>query len=219
MESLDSGLRDLMRELIESYATTPVRSVAVVGNAPMAPSAERADEIDACDVVFRVNSFWVDPAHGPRSHGRKVNVVVFNHRVRCTPTLFDDYRNRAYFITEGGQVGLESARGYPDHWPADLGCWPIPNRAVVADLVDLIDPGGEDRVVPTTGTNAAYLGHLLFPDAELLLTGFSFLEQPLQTSWQHHEGGTVPVPKVHRIDKEGELLQSWLDSGRARLLR
>ena len=39
---------DLLREYVEAYAVhRPVRSVAVVGNAPLAPDPERAAAIDS----------------------------------------------------------------------------------------------------------------------------------------------------------------------------
>ena len=220
LDDIDHYLRDLIREHIESFAERlPVRSIAVVGNAPVEPSAERAKRIDACDVVIRVNSFWLDPVTGPPSHGRKVHVVVFNRQLRAATAFLENYRKRAYLIAEGGHIVHRTNRLYPSYWPEDLGCWPIANRAVVADLRTLIDPTGESGlVVPTTGMLAAYLGHLLFPDANLELAGFSFLTQPDQTTWAHHVGGTVPVSKEHDLAKEGALMQSWIDTGRATLL-
>lgn len=220
LEETDRRLRDLMRDFAASFSAGPVKSVAVVGNAPQEPSDERAKRIDSCDLVFRVNSFWVDQPGEPASHGTKVTAVVINRRVRATTGLFDDYRRRAYFLTEGGHVGFKKLRRYPTYWPSDLGAWPIPNRAVLAQLRHLLDPRGEvpDLVVPTTGMAAAYLAHLLFDEADLVLTGFSFLTQPDQTSWTHHRGGTVPVARGHYIALEGALMQSWIDSGRAEFL-
>jgi hypothetical protein len=217
LEETDAQLLALMREHVASFADGPVRTVAVVGNAPMEPSRERAERIDACDLVVRVNSFWCDEAGEPPSHGRRTHVVVFNRLLRATPHLFRDHRNRAYFLTEGGHVTIRRLRPYPTYWPQDLGVWPIPNRAVVAGLRHALDPAGEEDelVVPTTGTTAAWLPHLLFPDARLLLTGYSFLKDPHQTSWAHHKGGTVPVVAHHKIGREGALLQSWVDAGRA----
>jgi hypothetical protein len=220
LEQTDERLRSLMREYAQAFCDGPVRSVAVVGNAPMEPSDERAKRIDSCDLVFRVNSFWVDGPDEPASHGTKVTTVVINRRVRATPGLFDHYRRRAYFLTEGGHVAFKRLRRYPTYWPADLAAWPIPNRAVLADLRRAIDPHGTvtDLVVPTTGTAAAHLADVLFPEAQLLLTGFSFLTEPHQTSWSHHRGGTVPVAAGHYIALEGALMQSWIDSGRAEFL-
>ena len=218
---VDARLRELMRAYVESFCTSlPVRTVAVVGNAPMAPSRSRARRIDACDLVIRVNSFWVDGPTDPPSHGRTVHVVVLNRLLRATPALFSDYRERAYFLTEGGHVAHRKLRLPPPYWPADLAPWPIPNRAMVAELRRLIDPDGEETslVVPTTGTAAAYLGLWLFPDAHLVLTGFSFLSRPDQASWSHHKGGVVPVAAHHKIGKESALMQSWIDAGRAKSL-
>jgi hypothetical protein len=218
---VDDDLRRLMREYVETFASSPsVRTVAVVGNAPLPPDPARARRIDACDLVVRVNSFWLDGPHDPASHGTRVDVVVLNRLLRATPALFADYRRRAYFVTEGGHVAHRKLRRPPAYWPPDLAAWPIPNRAVVAELRRLIDPQGEESalVVPTTGTSAAYLARSLFPDAHLVLTGFSFLSAPRQTSWSHHRGGTVPVAAHHKIDKEGRLMRSWVDTGRAEVL-
>jgi hypothetical protein len=217
----DRTTRGLIRDHITAMSgAAAVRTVAVVGNAPLPPSTSRAARIDGCDVVVRVNSFWVDGPEDPPSHGTATHVVVLNRLLRATPALFRDYRRRAYFVTEGGHVAHAKLRTPPTYWPADLGAWPIPNRAVVAELRRLLDPDQEEDglVVPTTGTSAAYLLASTFPEAELVLTGFSFLSRPDQDSWSHHRGGTVPVAKHHKIDREGALMQSWVDSGRAEFL-
>jgi len=71
----------------------------------------------------------------------------------------------------------------------------------------------------TSGTIAAWLGYRLFPGAELMMTGFSFLvdaEQP--TQWRHHwDSGvaSVPVAPSHLIGAEATLLRRWVDDGRA----
>jgi hypothetical protein len=69
--------------------------------------------------------------------------------------------------------------------------------------------------VPTTGTAAAYLAQRLFPHAELYLTGYSYLDDRQQTTWEHHWGDSSIVHPTHKIDREGAMLQSWVDDGRA----
>ena len=66
-----SSTVDYLRALVRAYARTPdVSSVAVIGNAPLEPSAERAAAIDACDVVFRCNSFVLDTPPRAAAAGR-----------------------------------------------------------------------------------------------------------------------------------------------------
>ena len=216
-----STVRALTRDYLASYArSSPVRSVAVVGNAPLQPDAERAAGIDSADLVIRVNSFVLDlPGQAP-CLGSRVDAVVVNRATRLTPWFLQEYRRRAYLQSDTALVHLQSFRRRPaEHWPADLGVWQISNESVVEELRTLIWPDpGDRRVDPTTGTLAAWLGYLLFPEAELRITGFSFLDEKKPDRWEHHFGGTVPVSTAHRVDREGTLLLSWLASGRAVLL-
>lgn len=214
----DDEIRDLMRDFLGSYARNhPVRSVAVIGNAPLEPSAERAEQIDSADLVFRVNSFVVDQPGDEPCLGREVDVILLNRGTRATPWMLERYPRKAYMQSDTAMVHVQSVRyRTPGHWPADLGMWQVPNRALTEELRQLIWPGYEGfRVDPSTGTLAAWLGYRLFPDAELRLTGFSFLGGERHLSWKHHRGGEVRVPINHRVDREGHLLSSWIASGRA----
>lgn len=216
---------DLLRRLLVSYAERPeVAKVAVLGNAPLQPDERRAQDIDSADLVLRVNSFVLDDSEGPATQGRQVHAVVFNRRLRATPWFFDRYRERAYLMTEPARMYhpdlTRPQDRWPDWWPADLGYQPVPNREVAMPLCDAMDvPWREQRVVPTTGLLAAWLGLTLFPDAELVLAGFSFVDDPHQTHWSHQWGDSCPIGGRHWIAPEGRLMRSWLDSGRARLLR
>jgi hypothetical protein len=81
--------RTLVRELALAYArTTPVRSVAVVGNKPLEPSADRVAAVDACDLVVRVNGFRLDDGSAPPAYGTRADVVFFNRALRATPWFF-----------------------------------------------------------------------------------------------------------------------------------
>jgi hypothetical protein len=59
----------------------------------------------------------------------------------------------------------------------------------------------------------------LWPEAELLVTGLSFIEDPDQTSWAHQFGDSVAVGPEHRIAAESALLSSWVASGKIRILQ
>lgn len=209
-----------MGSYLEAYAARrPVRKVAVVGNAPLAPSRERADDVDSSDLVVRVNSLALDrpdePAVGTRCHA-----VLLSRNTRVTPWLFQDYRRRAYLVMQAGFTTFRWFRGPAEHWPADLGAMPVPNDVVTRPLADRLWPDRPPAsLIPTTGTTAVFLAHELFPEAELVATGFSFVDRREQTEWSHHAGGSTAVNRLHHLDREGALLQSWVDDGSMRLLR
>jgi len=215
---------DRLREVVSAYSTSvcradEVRSVAVVGNAPLPPSDERADAIDAADVTVRVNSFVLDSPGRPRCQGSRADVVLFNRLLRATPWFFADYGRRLYLLVEPMRIhGTREI--WPTSWPSDLGSIPVPNREVTIPLCELLGlPWRTERVAPTTGTMAAYLALTLFPAADVTFTGFSFLDEPDQTHWRHQWGDSCRVGKEHRIGNEAELMRSWLMEGRARFLR
>lgn len=210
----------MLRGLVRSYAgNAAVRSVAVVGNAPLTPSDDRADAVDAADLVIRVNSFVLDDPGQPRSQGRRVDVVLFNRLTRATPWFFHAYTERLYLLVEPMRMH-GNPEMWPTSWPVDLGLVPVSNRDFTAPLSDLLTlPWHEQRLAPTTGTMAAYVALTLFPDADVLLTGFSLVDDPHQTSWAHQFGDSCPVGKEHRIGNEAELMRTWASRGRVRLLR
>jgi hypothetical protein len=214
----ESDLEQL-RELMTAYARNrPVQKVAVVGNAPLAPDDARAEEIDSADLVVRVNSFVLDESRQPRCQGRRADVVVWNRVTRATPFLYHRYRERLYLMVEPMRV-----HGHPEvwprSWPQDLGYVAVPNRSVAGPLcAELGIPWQEEKLAPTTGTTAAYLAVTLFPQSDIVLSGFSFVQNPEQTEWRHQWGDSCPVGKEHRIGDESRLVRSWLDSGKARIL-
>ena len=208
-----------LKELASAYARhTPVRSVAVVGNAPMEPSRERADRIDGCDLVMRVNSFVVDEPEAAPCQGRRTDVVLFSRLVPATPHFFADYTERLYVLLEPMRM-FGRREMWPASWPRDLGFTVARNDAVATPLLDALGlPWREQRLAPTTGTTAAFLATSLFPDAEVLLTGISFIDDPQQTHWDHQWGDSVVVGPEHRIAAEADLLRSWIDRGVVRPL-
>lgn len=190
----------------------------MVGNAPLPPDAERARAVDACDLVIRVNGFVLDEPDGPEAVGSTVHVVVFNRALRATPWVFRDYSKRLYLMVEPGRLHWEP-ENIPGWWPTDLGFVPVSNRDVTLPLSDALGlRTAEEPTWPTTGTMAAWIGRTAFPKAELLLTGFSFIDDPHQTSWMHAAGDSCIVGPEHRIAVEGRLLESWTRTGNARLL-
>ena len=195
----------------------PVRSVAVVGNAPMASDDDRADTIDDADLVLRVNSFVMDPPGEPRSQGSRVDVVVWNRITRATGFLFHRYPERLYLMVEPMRMH-GNPEMWPASWPADLGLVPLSNREIEALNRALDYDWREHRLAPTTGITAAWLAVTLFPEADIVLTGFSLVDDPHQTSWQHQWGDSAPVGREHRIDHEARLMGSWAAEGRVRLL-
>lgn len=214
-----TGQAELLRDAMTAYAARrPVSSVAVLGNAPLEPSAERADRIDAADLVLRVNSFVLDHPGEPRRQGRRVDVVVWPRLTQATPDLFDRYRERLYLLAE--PMRMHGRREvWPPSWPADLGLMPLPNREVACRINADLGFGPDDRLAPTTGLTAAWLAVTLFPDAEVLLAGFSFLDDPHQSRWRHQWGDEVRVGPEHRIEAEARLMRSWIDDGRATFVR
>ncbi|MFC4005055.1 hypothetical protein ACFS2C_27390 [Prauserella oleivorans] len=209
-----------MLDLLRAYADRPdPRAVAVVGNQPLEPDEHRAKTIDACDLVVRVNGYVCDEPAGPPAVGRRTHVVVFNRALRATKWVFADYPEKLYLLVEPGRLHWEP-EDIPGWWPADLGFVPVSNRAVTLPLSDALGlPTHAEGRWATTGTMAAWIARTAFPDADLVLAGFSFVDDPHQTSWRHAAGDACVVGPEHRIAAEGSLLTSWISTGRATLLR
>lgn len=211
----EEAFYDRLRPLVESFGRPEgIRRVAVVGNQPLDESPERAERIDSADLVIRVNGFRMDDVDGPATVGRRVDVVVFNRGVRPTPWFFSDYTDRLYLMIEPGRLLWENPKT-PDFWPPDLGIVTMPNREVILPLGAAmgVDPheGGQWA---TTGTVMLWIATRLFPDVEMDVTGFSFVDAPDQTAWNHAYGDPSAVGAEHRIDLESMLLREWIDSGR-----
>ncbi len=214
-----SSTVEYLRAMVAAYARTPdVGSVAVVGNAPLRPSVDRAAAIDACDVVFRCNSFVLDTPGGPPQQGARVDVVVFNRALRATPFVFDHYRERLYLVVEPGRLYREPTHR-PGWWPADLGIVNVPNREVTLTLSHLLGLDSRNqREWATTGLLSLWVAMVLFPVADITIAGFSMVDRPDQTEWEHAWGDSCPVGSEHHIAREGLLLASWIDAGRIRFL-
>jgi len=210
---------ELIAGLVDAYAgRTPVETVAVVGNAPVDPDPARSAAIDAADLVIRVNGFALDGPRHCRGLGTRADVVVIQWLVQATPWVFQDYRSRLYLYNEPGAMYFDGER-LPRWWPADLGLVPIPNREVNQPLSRAL---GFDPAQPrwaTTGTVAAWLVRLLYPDARLLLAGFSFIWTPVQSTWDHAYGGASVLTGDHELVAEATMLRSWIEDGTAEYLR
>ena len=219
-------LWNLIRDHLASYAAhRPIRKICVVANAPLPPSEERAAEIDSGDLVIRTNSLMMDGPPGPASVGRLCHVAILSMSTTMTPWVLHDYRRRAYLVPQTGwdfhttdTLRVDPRMSAP-FWPADLGALPLPNAVLKVRLGDQLAPERPTGwITPTTGMIAAFLAHDMFPDAELVGTGYSFLDDPSQTSWKHHSGGQTKVHWQHRLGHEANLLRSWIDDGSLRLL-
>ena len=212
--SRHDGLRPV-RHLLEAYARRrPVSRIAIVGNAPLQPSRARAERIDSADLVIRCNSFVLDEPGAEPCLGRRVEAVVIARATLPSPYVFHRYRERAYLIPDVGNSYKRRPEPVPASWPKDLGCLPIPNDVLGVPLFEYLGQRVGDRgVVPTTGTQAVFVARRVFPDAGVTLAGFSFIDERRQTRWKHHYGSDVPVHPAHPIDREGALLQSWIDDG------
>lgn len=188
------------------------RTVAVVGNAPLAASAERAARIDGSDLVVRMTTFALDDAEP--AVGRRTDVVVLHRGVVAGPGTFADYRGRLYLLAEPGRDHWEP-EGIPPWWPGDLELIPIGNREFTDPLRALLGYRRSTVSWPTTGTLAVHLVHRLFPHARILLTGTTLLdpEPGGGGALGHHWGPAVAVTPEHRLAHEGELLASWRDAG------
>ena len=221
VESSDQRMWDQLGAYMTAYARShPVRKVGVVGNAPLGPSDERADDLDSCDLVIRANSLVLDRPGEPRALGSTCHVVLLSRSTRITPWVFQDYRNRAYLLMQAGFTVFTWLRDTAAHWPADLGAMPVPNGVVTKRLADRLWTDREPKsLIPTTGTTGLFLAHELFPDAELVATGFSFIDNREQSEWGHHAGGVTAVNELHRLDLEGALLESWVQDGSMKLLK
>jgi hypothetical protein len=219
LTDIDEELVAQMREHATAYAaSTPIRRVAVVANAPLEPSEERRDLIDTSDLVIRCNSLALDRIGDPPCVGTRTNVVVTARTTRPTPGFLQDYRNRAYFVGDTFVLGVTDPPGWPSYWPDDLGAWPLPNRALGLPLKYLLRPTrGGLGVAPTTGTQAAYLAYRLFPEADIVLTGFSFLDDSEQSSWGYQADlPDAPVHSAHKLNREAAYLHGLVDRGEVR---
>jgi hypothetical protein len=187
------------------------RTVAVVGNAPLGPSAERAAAIDGADLVVRMTTFAVDrdePAIGTRT-----DVVVLHRAVTPGPDTFRDHARRLYLLAEPGRRFWES-EPRPAWWPTDLELIPISNREFTSRTRAAMGLGRVAVAWPTTGTLAVHLMHRLFPHARILLAGSSLLPgRRGRADLDHHWGGAVTLTPEHRLEREGRVLDRWRGAG------
>jgi hypothetical protein len=215
----------LVRDLLAAYAEQPrVRSVAVVGNAPLEPDDERAAAIDSADLVIRCNSFMLDRPGEPPTQGSRVHAVIFSRGLLPTEFSFARYRDLAFLVTEPSRIYAQRnlaryVKDWPTWWPLDLGFVAVPNAAFTMPLLDeLRVPWTDEVVVPTTGLMAVFIAMQCFPEADLCVTGFSMIDNPDQTEWRHQAGDTSPIGGAHLIKPEGQLFRRWIDEGRVRRL-
>jgi hypothetical protein len=210
--------RDRIRSLAVAYARNPaVGSVAVVGNKPLERDPARATAIDACDLVVRVNGFRLDDTADQATFGRRADVVFFNRALRATPWFFAGYQERLHLMVEPGRLHWEPEL-VPSWWPADLGHLHVNNDDLTLPLsADLGLDSRSEGLWSTTGTMAAWWARTTFPEARLELAGYSFVDDPEQTRWEHASGDDCIVGPEHRIALEADLFRRWAAAGRTTL--
>jgi hypothetical protein len=206
----------VLADLVRTYARRdPPRSVAVVGNAPLAPCPERAALVDGSDLVVRMTTFALDAPGGPPCVGRRTDVVLLHRALVPGPGTFYDHRSRLYLLVEPGRLHWER-EDRPDWWPVHAVS--VPNHEFTVALKELMGIPADDAAWPTTGTLAAYVFSELFPEATLRLTGTTVAERPEQTEFAHGWGPAVAVTPEHRLAAEGALLRRWATEGRIELV-
>jgi hypothetical protein len=216
---------ELIKDFIASYARRqPISSVAVVGNAPLQPDSGRAATIDGCDLVIRANAMMLDPPGSDPCVGTACHAVIMSRATALTPWALRNYRDRAYLVPQAGyvqyqredRVGLLLETTF---WPPDLGIMPLPNAVVKARAAAALDPAHKPgSIIPTTGLMALFMAHEMWPEATLVATGFSFLDNAELSHWSHHSGGHTKVNWQHHLHLEQALLRSWIDDGSIRYL-
>jgi hypothetical protein len=97
---------------------------------------------------------------------------------------------------------------------------PIGNREWTVPLCDLAGIDLHDTASwPTTGTLAIYVVTDLLGAADVQVTGVSMVDDAAQSSFAHAWGLPVPITAEHRLDREQDLLRSWVRAGRIAILR
>ena len=193
------------------------RSIAVIGNAPLEPSEERARRVDAADLVVRMTTFDVD--RGVPRTGTRTDVAIIHRGTSPGPATFERYGERLYLLAEPGRLHWEREQ-VPAWWPADLGVVPISNTEFTRPLNRLLRFHPRSVTWATTGTLAVWVMHRLFPQADVILTGTSLLgaRAHRQTVLEHAWGSTVQLTWEHRLAAERRALKSWIAAGWLRVL-
>lgn len=202
----------MLRALVGTRTDRSPRRVAVVGNAPVDPSADRAERIDSADLVVRMTTFAVDD--GTPCIGRRTDVVVLHRATTTGPGTFAEYRRRVYLLAEPGRLFYET-EAVPVWWPADLAIVPISNREFTRPLRKALGFGGLNVAWPTTGTLAVHLMRRLFPHAQIDFAGTTVDEPDAGADgrFAHHWGEPVTLTPEHDLDAERRLLDRWRRAG------
>lgn len=215
-EDLRCERRRLLRSLVATYANGSVDEIAIVGNAPLPPDRRRADRIDACDLVVRMTSFVVD--HGEPRYGGRADVVFVHRGTIASPDTFARHPQRLYLLVESGRRHWEPST-MPHWWPSDLGLVHWPNDLFSDPLAKELGYSPHRPEWATTGTLAAWSMHQLFPQAHLMLAGFSIMADPEQRLLDHAWGQPVTLTAEHRLHEEAALIARFRDEGTVTLLQ
>lgn len=201
-------------------------TVAVVGNAPLPESSERADRIDSADLVVRMTTFALD--RGTPRVGTRTHAVVLHRALRPGPDTFGDHDRRLYLLAEPGRTFWEE-ESLPAWWPTDLELIPISNREFTSRTRSAMGLGRVGVSWPTTGTLTVHLMHRLFPNARILLAGSSLSAPDVvgdprrfgrldrhavdRLRLEHQWGDAVTLTPEHRLDRERRVLGRWRRAG------
>lgn len=208
--------RETFAALVSAYARhDPVRSVMIVGNAPLPVNAGRAALIDGSDLVVRMTTFALDAPGGPPCLGRRADVVMVHRGITPGPGTFADHHSRLYLMAEQGRLHWER-EDRPDWYPVQAVS--LPNADFTVPLNRLLGITPDEVAWPTAGTLACYMFGELFPGAAVRFTGTTILDAPGQTSFAHAHGPAVPVTSEHRLAQEAVLLRAWVREGRLEVL-
>jgi hypothetical protein len=209
----------VVTELMAAHASSPaVRRVAIVGNAPLAPSEARAHAVDSADLVVRLTSMRSDAPGEIPTYGTRTDVAVVHRGVIASPDTFRDASRRLFLLAEPGRLHWEP-EVQPWWWPTDLGLVPLPNHELTVPLGQLLGLPTETAVWATTGTLVTYLVLTAFPTAVVDLAGFTLVDAPEQTSFAHSWGDAVVVTPEHRLSAEAAQLRDWAATDRLHMLK
>jgi hypothetical protein len=164
-----------------------------------------------------MTSFAVDEEQGESCFGDKTDVVFLHRGTLATRATFAQYSRRLYVLVEPGRRHWEPST-MPQWWPRDLGLVHLPNDIFADPLTHTLGLSSKEPIWATTGTLAVWTMSTLFPQAQLLVTGFSIVDNPRQTRLAHARGPSVPLTDEHRLDRESCLLRRMDESGQILVL-
>ena len=84
----------------------------------------------------------------------------------------------------------------PSWWPQDLGQIHMNNDDLTVPLsAEMGLDSLRESAWATTGTMAAWWARTTFPDAQMDIAGYSFVDEPTQTAWAHAYGEDCDIER------------------------